>query len=118
MKTLEAFLFDLEDTFVKTARVIELPMGRWCRENDMDLELAIEKGRGVVTSSSHEQAIRKLKARDLPVPGVIGTGNTVSKGEPDPEPYLQAVDQLAVSPADCLVFEDSDSGVISAAGDG
>ncbi|MEE2789531.1 MAG: HAD family phosphatase [Myxococcota bacterium] len=34
--------------------------------------------------------------------------------KPDPAPYLSAAKRLGVSPADCLVFEDSPPGVVSA----
>jgi HAD superfamily hydrolase (TIGR01509 family) len=36
------------------------------------------------------------------------------KSKPDPEPYLLAADRLGVRPADCLVVEDSERGLVSA----
>nr|WP_281353431.1 HAD family phosphatase [Phytoactinopolyspora mesophila] len=41
------------------------------------------------------------------------TGDSVSKGKPHPEPYLAAAAELGVSPADCVVIEDSPTGVAS-----
>jgi beta-phosphoglucomutase-like phosphatase (HAD superfamily) len=45
---------------------------------------------------------------------VIVAGDMVSKGKPDPEPYLLAAQLLGVSPADCVAFEDSHTGLTSA----
>lgn len=42
----------------------------------------------------------------------------VNKGKPDPEIYLKAAKKLRVSPRDCIVFEDSLSGIKSAKGAG
>ena len=44
---------------------------------------------------------------------VIVTGDDVTKGKPDPEPFLTAAKRLGVSPKDCFVFEDSSNGIIS-----
>ncbi|MGK2857093.1 MAG: HAD family hydrolase [Thermoanaerobaculia bacterium] len=44
---------------------------------------------------------------------IIG-GEDVSRGKPDPEPYLRAATALGVDPSDCLVFEDSSVGVTAA----
>ncbi|CAN5342952.1 HAD family phosphatase [soil metagenome] len=45
---------------------------------------------------------------------VIVTGDAVSQGKPDPEPYLRAVSTLGVNAADTLAIEDSNTGVRSA----
>lgn len=42
----------------------------------------------------------------------------VEKGKPDPEIYLKTADQLSLDPKDCLVFEDSPTGAISASSAG
>ena len=42
------------------------------------------------------------------------TGDEVSQGKPHPEPYLVAVAELSVPPADCVAIEDSPTGVASA----
>jgi HAD superfamily hydrolase (TIGR01509 family) len=42
------------------------------------------------------------------------TGDEVSAGKPDPEPYLAAAAALGVDPADCVAIEDSPTGVASA----
>lgn len=43
------------------------------------------------------------------------TGADFTRFKPDPEPYLMAADRLGVAPADCLVIEDSERGLVSAA---
>ena len=35
-------------------------------------------------------------------------------GKPNPEPFLLAAERLGVAPADCLVFEDAEPGIIAA----
>lgn len=44
----------------------------------------------------------------------VVTGDEVSKGKPDPEPYLVAAERLGIDPADCYAIEDSPTGVRSA----
>lgn len=45
---------------------------------------------------------------------VIVGGDQVTKGKPDPEPYLLAVSKLGLSVRDCLALEDSIPGATSA----
>jgi len=42
------------------------------------------------------------------------TGDQVSRGKPDPEPYLTAARRLGVQPARCVAIEDSPTGLASA----
>ena len=42
------------------------------------------------------------------------TGDEVSNGKPDPEPYLAAAAALGVNPAECVAIEDSPTGVAAA----
>ena len=42
------------------------------------------------------------------------TGDEVTNGKPDPEPYLAAAAVLGVDPAECVAIEDSPTGVASA----
>jgi len=49
---------------------------------------------------------------------IVGADD-VSRGKPDPEPYLTALSRLAplvpgIAPEDCLVFEDSMAGIVAA----
>ncbi len=42
------------------------------------------------------------------------SGEDVTNGKPDPEPYVKTAKLLGVTPSECVVIEDSKSGVISA----
>ena len=44
----------------------------------------------------------------------IVTGDMVKKKKPDPELYLLALKQLSLDPIQCIAFEDSNNGLISA----
>ena len=44
----------------------------------------------------------------------IITGDDVTRAKPDPEIYLKAANNLKIKPFDCIVFEDSISGVEAA----
>lgn len=48
----------------------------------------------------------------------VVTGDAVTRGKPDPEPYLTAARLLAVDPRACVAIEDSDPGATSAAAAG
>jgi HAD superfamily hydrolase (TIGR01509 family) len=61
---------------------------------------ALHLPRGLVTSSRRSEAQAKL--------GMVGLGGAFA--QPHPEPYLLAARLLGVSPARCLVFEDSEAG--------
>lgn len=70
---------------------------------------------GMVTSSSHESAIRGLKAHQLEEKFQIVIGaDDVMEHKPNPEPYLQALKKLKADPKKTLIFEDSPSGVEAA----
>ncbi len=45
---------------------------------------------------------------------LVLTGADYTRFKPDPEPYLLAADRLGLRPADCLVVEDSERGLVSA----
>jgi beta-phosphoglucomutase len=49
---------------------------------------------------------------------VVVDGHQVTNPKPHPEVYLRAADRLGISPANCIVFEDSFSGVAAAQGAG
>ena len=48
----------------------------------------------------------------------VVTGDQVTRGKPDPEPYLVAAARLGVDPASCVAFEDSPPGLASATASG
>ena len=67
----------------------------------------------LVTSSQRRFVDAVLARTGLRFPVVV-TGSDVSRGKPDPEPYLLATRRLEVAPAGCLVLEDSITGVTAA----
>ncbi|MGC2184230.1 MAG: HAD-IA family hydrolase [Terriglobales bacterium] len=75
-----------------------IPEGRWC----------------VVTSGTRYLATSRLKLGNLPVPKVLVSADDVSKGKPDPEPYLMGAKLLSINPAECLVVEDAPAGIRAA----
>ena len=72
---------------------------------------------GVVTNSSAPEMWLKA-AGVLEQMSVLITRNDVSSPKPSPEGYLLAAKRLNVSPAECVVFEDSHDGWLAATGAG
>jgi len=84
-------------------------------QNFVKLLKAIDFPRGIATSSHKERMEQMLQRIGLPNYFEISvTAHDVSKGKPDPEPYLKMAAKLDLAPKDCLVFEDAISGVQSA----
>jgi len=75
----------------------ELPLDRWT----------------VVTSATTRLARMRLATGGIPVPEQLVTSERVSRGKPDPAPFLAGAALLGFAPGDCVVFEDSASGVVS-----
>ena len=67
----------------------------------------------VVTSATDRLARVRLAAAGIPIPRHFVNGNSVSEGKPHPAPYLAGAALLGLAPEDCVVFEDSGSGVNS-----
>ena len=71
--------------------------------------------KAVATSSCRESAMRKLTAgRLVDRFQAIVTGDDVQNGKPAPDIFLAVAEKLSVSPERCLVFEDSENGVLAA----
>jgi sugar-phosphatase len=64
----------------------------------------------VVTSAGHELAKARLAAAGLAAPYLV-TADDVTRGKPDPEPFLLAAELLGVEPGRCLVLEDAPAGL-------
>ncbi|MER6210720.1 HAD family hydrolase [Streptomyces sp. NPDC001642] len=64
----------------------------------------------VVTSATRRLAEARLAHAGI-LPKTLVVAEDVTRGKPDPEPYLLAARQLGVSPADCVVFEDAPAGL-------
>lgn len=70
---------------------------------------------GLATMSYCPQATRILDILSLREAfDFVATRDDVERGKPDPEIYLLVASELSVDPADCLVIEDSPSGVKAA----
>lgn len=65
----------------------------------------------VVTSATERLARIRMFTGGIPVPAQLITAERVTRGKPDPEPFLAGAALLGVAPAECVVFEDSPSGV-------
>lgn len=74
-----------------------LPAGRWA----------------VVTSANRPLAEARLAEVGIRPPLLI-TADDITRGKPDPEPFLLAAGKLGVDPARCVVFEDAPAGLEAA----
>ncbi|MEV8026210.1 HAD-IA family hydrolase [Microbacterium sp. NPDC080220] len=70
--------------------------------------------RAIVTSGTHRLASARLGAAGFTPPDVFVTADDVTRGKPDPEPFLTAAAALGVDPARCLVVEDAAAGIAAA----
>ncbi|MER6258992.1 HAD family hydrolase [Streptomyces sp900105245] len=64
----------------------------------------------VVTSATGRLAEARLDAVGIR-PKLLVSADDVTRGKPDPEPYLLAARRLGVDPARCVVFEDAPAGL-------
>lgn len=64
----------------------------------------------IVTSASRTLAEARWTGAGIPWPDSIVTADDVTRGKPDPEPFLLGAQKLGVHIKDCIVFEDSDAG--------
>ncbi len=65
----------------------------------------------VVTSATERLARARLAAGGIPAPKLLITANQVTRGKPHPEPFAAGAALLGAPAEDCVVFEDSSSGV-------
>lgn len=93
-----AELVDLREIEGARSFLSQVPQGRW----------------GIATSSYLLTAKAKLRAASIPIPRVLVAADGVLEGKPHPEAHLKASMELGYRPEDCLVFEDSETGVRSA----
>ncbi len=67
----------------------------------------------VVTSATEKLARTRLAMIGLPVPERLITAGSVPQGKPHPMPYLEGAKILGFPPEQCVVIEDSHSGVLA-----
>lgn len=67
----------------------------------------------VVTSATEKLARTRLALIGLPVPERMITASSVPQGKPHPAPYIEGARLLGFDPAECVVLEDSLSGVLA-----
>ena len=79
------------------------------------LHQAKAQGIGIALGSASKNAPLILdKMNLLPLFDAIIDGNNVGNGKPHPEVFLKGAEALNLSPAECIVFEDSIAGVQAA----
>ncbi|MEU6126899.1 HAD family hydrolase [Streptomyces sp. NPDC047123] len=66
----------------------------------------------VVTSATRVLAEARLAEVGIR-PGLVIAADDITRGKPDPEPFLLAADKLGADPARCVVFEDAPAGLQS-----
>ncbi|MER7788750.1 HAD-IA family hydrolase [Streptomyces sp. NPDC097640] len=93
---------ELED--VPGGGVVALP-------GTLDLLGRIPRDRwAVVTSAIRPLAEARLAAVGI-TPTLLISADDITRGKPDPEPFLLAADKLGFDPARCVVFEDAPAGL-------
>lgn len=75
------------------------------------VRFALERRWAVVTSGGRKLATDRMAAVGLPVPEILISADDVTRGKPDPQPYLLAARELGVDPERCVVIEDAPAGV-------
>jgi sugar-phosphatase len=68
----------------------------------------------IVTSGSTALATARLRGAGLEPPAVLITADSITRGKPDPEPFLLGAKGLGIDPSRCLVLEDAPAGIASA----
>jgi len=65
----------------------------------------------IVTSCTRPLAGVRIRAAGLPLPEKLVTASDITRGKPDPEPYLRGALLLGIAAADCVVLEDAPAGI-------
>lgn len=66
---------------------------------------------GIVTSATAQLARARLAAAGIMLPEMLITADLVSRGKPDPEPFLLGASRLGVDPRRTIVLEDAPAGI-------
>lgn len=103
------------DPAMALARIIELETadteGVVPLPGAIEAVLATRDCCAIVTSASANLAAVRLRTAGIPSPARLVTADDITRGKPDPEPFLIAAQLLGVDPEQCLVVEDAPSGL-------
>ena len=66
---------------------------------------------GIATSGTRDTAVARIRTAGLKIPEVLISANDVTRGKPEPEPFLLAAQRMKVQPERCVVIEDSAGGL-------
>ncbi len=78
-----------------------------------DAMAAVGERAAIVTSAGRELAVLRLDAAGLLRPEAFVTADDITRGKPDPQPYLVGAEKLGVDASRCLVVEDAPAGLRS-----
>ncbi|WP_246103550.1 HAD family hydrolase [Swaminathania salitolerans] len=113
--------FPVEALFAAQARHMSdlVEAGRLVLKNGvlplLDALDARKTKRAIATSSGRARTLAHLDHVGIRARfDAIVTRDDVTRGKPDPEPYLRAADAIGVPPAECLALEDSHNGARAA----
>ncbi|MFJ4781322.1 HAD-IA family hydrolase [Streptomyces sp. NPDC088762] len=96
---------------IETLEIEDVAGGVVLLPGTKDLLSALPAGRwAVVTSATRALAEARLREAGIDVPELVAADD-VTRGKPDPEPFLLAARRLGVDPARCVVFEDAPAGL-------
>ena len=115
-RSVQEIIDHLTDEVIEQLRQV-LPWRPGALELLLDLKQAGIKT-ALVTMSMRRMALAVAESIPFAAFDVVIAGDDVKYGKPHPEPYLKAAKSLGVDPADCIAFEDSMTGLNSAAAAG
>lgn len=96
---------------IEALEVEDVPGGVELLPGTKELLSALPAGRwAVVTSATRPLAEARLREVGIDFPELVAAED-ITRGKPDPEPFLLAAARLGVDPARCVVFEDAPAGL-------
>jgi mannitol-1-/sugar-/sorbitol-6-phosphatase len=75
------------------------------------LEQLVDARWAIVTAASRRLANGRLACTGLPIPDTFICSDDIARGKPHPDGYLKAAEKLDLLPRECVVIEDSPSGI-------
>lgn len=100
-----ALLHELEDKDVRSGRYDAF-------EGASEILGTLPTHQWALVTSNYEHRVRaRFERTGLPSPGIVIDAAATSEGKPSSVPYLLAAERLGAAPEDCLVVEDTASGI-------